>query len=184
MPKHCVRDSIVYVFCLLARVHVWQRSWRAQKHPRPESVLIIFYANRVMDSFGSRFCFPHWHNNKNPAVQTFLRGAVSPMSEVLSGDFDLRVPVVAAVIDSYTQLSLSDVVVELVVSCARELGTDLWQFLARFGVSSLCFSPCSCSWSSVCGVLWLWSSFVSEAWMCRGFQGACCRPDMNVGRTA
>lgn len=39
------------------------------------------------------------------------------------GDFDLRVPVVTAVIDSYTQLSVSDVIVELVVSCGRELST-------------------------------------------------------------
>lgn len=38
------------------------------------------------------------------------------MSEVLSGHFDLRVPVVMAVIDVYTKLSISDVVVELVVS--------------------------------------------------------------------
>lgn len=50
------------------------------------------------------------------AVQAFLRGAVSPMSEVLAGHFDLRVPVVMAVIDVYTKLSISDVVVELVVS--------------------------------------------------------------------
>ena len=49
-----------------------------------------------------------------------MRSAVSPMSEVLSGDFDLRVPVVTAVIDSYTQLSVSDVIVELVVSCGWE----------------------------------------------------------------
>ena len=54
-----------------------------------------------------------------PALQAFLRGAVSPMSEVLQGDFDLRVPVVTAVIDSYTKLSISDVVVELVVSPRR-----------------------------------------------------------------
>lgn len=45
------------------------------------------------------------------------------MSEVLSGDFDLRVPVVTAVVDSYTQLSVSDVIVELVVSRGREVGT-------------------------------------------------------------
>lgn len=44
------------------------------------------------------------------------------MSEVLAGDFDLRVPVVTAVIDSYTQLSISDVVVELVVSCGTQGG--------------------------------------------------------------
>lgn len=50
------------------------------------------------------------------AAQTFLKGALSPMSEVLAGDFDLRVPVVTAVIDSYNKLSHSDVVVELVVS--------------------------------------------------------------------
>ncbi len=43
------------------------------------------------------------------------------MSEVLAGDFDLRVPVVTAVIDSYTKLSISDVVVELVVSLGAEL---------------------------------------------------------------
>ena len=45
-----------------------------------------------------------------------MKGALSPMSEVLAGDFDLRVPVVTAVIDSYHKLSHSDVVVELVVS--------------------------------------------------------------------
>lgn len=55
------------------------------------------------------------------ALQAFLRGAVAPMSEVLAGDFDLRVPVVTAVIDSYTKLSISDVVVELVVSVGAEL---------------------------------------------------------------
>lgn len=53
------------------------------------------------------------------------------MSEVLAGDFDLRVPVVTAVIDSYNKLSHSDVVVELVVSATGRyrcpwhgLGTD------------------------------------------------------------
>ncbi|CAN0026633.1 unnamed protein product, partial [Pylaiella littoralis] len=56
------------------------------------------------------------------AVQAFLRGAVSPMSEVLSGDFDLRVPVVMAVIDVYTKLSISDVVVELVDPSGRIKG--------------------------------------------------------------
>ncbi|CAM9122809.1 unnamed protein product [Ectocarpus sp. 12 AP-2014] len=56
------------------------------------------------------------------AVQAFLRGAVSPMSEVLAGDFDLRVPVVTAVIDSYTKLSISDVVVELVDPSGRIKG--------------------------------------------------------------
>lgn len=43
------------------------------------------------------------------------------MSEVLAGDFDLRVPVVAAVIDSYAKLSQIDVVVELVVSCPKQV---------------------------------------------------------------
>ncbi|CAM9502581.1 unnamed protein product, partial [Ectocarpus fasciculatus] len=56
------------------------------------------------------------------AVQAFLRGAVSPMSEVLAGDFDLRVPVVTAVIDSYTKLSISDVIVELVDPSGRIKG--------------------------------------------------------------
>eukprot|EP00752_Nemacystus_decipiens_P008272 g7396.t1 len=56
------------------------------------------------------------------AAQTFLRSAVSPMSEVLSGDFDLRVPVVTAVVDSYTQLSVSDVIVELVDPSGRMKG--------------------------------------------------------------
>lgn len=61
-----------------------------------------------------RFSCPPSLNSS--AVQAFLRGAVSPMSEVLAGDFDLRVPIVTAVIDSYTKLSISDVVVDLVVS--------------------------------------------------------------------
>ncbi|CAM9142835.1 unnamed protein product [Ectocarpus sp. 4 AP-2014] len=56
------------------------------------------------------------------AVQAFLRGAVSPMSEVLAGDFDLCVPVVTAIIDSYTKLSISDVVVELVDPSGRIKG--------------------------------------------------------------
>lgn len=51
-----------------------------------------------------------------PAVQAYLDGAVAPIAEVLVGEFDLRVPVITAVIDSLTKLSQSDVVVELVVS--------------------------------------------------------------------
>lgn len=86
----------------------------------------------------------------NTAVQTFLRSAVSPMSEVLSGDFDLRVPVVTAVIDSYTQLSVSDVVVELVVSCRQELIGSVWRLLGRLSVRLLCCSCCFCL------VLWVW----------------------------
>eukprot|EP00904_Undaria_pinnatifida_P000390 jgi/Undpi1/10351/HiC_scaffold_29.g12801.m1 len=54
------------------------------------------------------------------AAQTFMKGALSPMSEVLAGDFDLRVPVVTAVIDSYHKLSHSDVVVELVLFDVKE----------------------------------------------------------------
>lgn len=50
------------------------------------------------------------------AVQTYLDGAVAPMADVLAGDFDLRVPVIMAVIDSLTKLSQSDVVVDLVAS--------------------------------------------------------------------
>ncbi|CAM9098599.1 unnamed protein product [Laminaria digitata] len=56
------------------------------------------------------------------AAQTFLKGALSPISEVLAGDFDLRVPVVTAVIDSYNKLSHSDVVVELVDPSGRMKG--------------------------------------------------------------
>lgn len=53
------------------------------------------------------------------AVQVFLSLALSPMSEVLAGEFDLRVPVMMAVIDVYTRQSQSDTAVELVVSCNR-----------------------------------------------------------------
>lgn len=69
------------------------------------------------------------------------------MSEVLSGDFDLRVPVVTAVIDSYTQLSVSDVVVDLVVSCRQELIGSVWRLLGPFSVRLLC---CSCTASASC----------------------------------
>eukprot|EP00903_Cladosiphon_okamuranus_P019218 g17672.t1 len=65
---------------------------------------------------------PEESASDSEAVQTFFRSAVSPMSEVLSGDFDLRVPVVTAVIDSYAQLSVSDVVVELVDPSGRIKG--------------------------------------------------------------
>lgn len=59
------------------------------------------------------------------AVQAFLLGTVSPMSEVLQGDFDLRVPVVTAVVDSLSKLSPIDVAVELVVSGEPCLSTML-----------------------------------------------------------
>lgn len=52
------------------------------------------------------------------AMETYLEGAVAPMADVLVGEFDLRVPVVTAVIDSINKLSQSDVVVDLVVSIA------------------------------------------------------------------
>lgn len=47
------------------------------------------------------------------------------MSEVLQGDFDLRVPVVTAVVDSLSKLSPIDVAVELVVSDELCLSTML-----------------------------------------------------------
>lgn len=59
------------------------------------------------------------------AVQAFLLGTVSPMSDVLQGDFDLRVPVVTAVVDSLSKLSPIDVAVELVVSAELCLSTML-----------------------------------------------------------
>lgn len=52
-------------------------------------------------------------------MHTYLHGAVAPISGVLGGEFDLRVPVLMAVIDSVNKLSQGDVAVELMV-CARK----------------------------------------------------------------
>lgn len=68
------------------------------------------------------------------AVQAFLGAAVSPMSEVLAGDFDLRVPIVMAVIDSYSKLSRSDVVVELVVRNRGEAVSRLNNLFIKLAV--------------------------------------------------
>lgn len=64
------------------------------------------------------------------------------------GHFDLRVPVVMAVIDVYTKLSVSDVIVELVVSeegpsvlmCRVSLGIhqhSFWRQVLRLPVPAL-----------------------------------------------